>query len=117
MSLTGSDGPSITYKYPYIVPERQGENIVALTPRVGATNPFSHSPLDLAVLRGRFQHLVPTVRATKKHPAMAPKRATSKAAASIDDATKAALLAEKKGKALTDNTPHEAFEDDVVNCK
>jgi hypothetical protein len=48
---------------------------------------------------------------------MAPKRATSKAAASIDDATKAALLAEKKGKALTDNTPHEAFEDDVVNCK
>jgi hypothetical protein len=36
---------------------------------------------------------------------MAPKRATSKAAASIDDAVKAALLAEKKGKALADNAP------------
>jgi hypothetical protein len=35
---------------------------------------------------------------------MAPKRATSKAGASIDDEVKAALLAEKKGKALTDNT-------------
>jgi hypothetical protein len=48
---------------------------------------------------------------------MAPKRATSKAAASIDDAAKAALLAEKKGKALTDTTPQESFEDDAVNIK
>jgi hypothetical protein len=36
---------------------------------------------------------------------MAPKRASSKAAPSIDEAAKAALLAEKKGKALVDNTP------------
>jgi hypothetical protein len=36
---------------------------------------------------------------------MAPKRASSKAVPSIDEAAKAALLAEKKGKALTDNTP------------
>jgi hypothetical protein len=36
---------------------------------------------------------------------MAPKRATSKAAASIDDEVKAALLAKKKGKALADTTP------------
>jgi hypothetical protein len=56
-------------------------------------------------MKGRFQHLAPTVRATKKQPAMAPKRATSKAAASIDDTAKAALLAEKKGKALVDNDP------------
>jgi hypothetical protein len=48
---------------------------------------------------------------------MAPKRASSKAAASIDDAEKAALLAEKKGKALADNTLKEAFEDDAVNNK
>jgi hypothetical protein len=54
---------------------------------------------------------------TKKQPAMAPKRATSKATASIDDATKAALLAEKKGKALADTTPQEAFEDNAVNSK
>jgi hypothetical protein len=32
---------------------------------------------------------------------MPPKRASSKATASIDDAGKAVLLAEKKGKALT----------------
>jgi hypothetical protein len=48
---------------------------------------------------------VPTVRATNKPPAMAPKRVSSKAAPSIDEAVKAALLAEKKGKALADNTP------------
>jgi precorrin-6x reductase len=48
----------------------------------------------------KFQHLAPTVRATKKPPAMAPKRASSKA----DEAAKAALLAEKKGKALVDTT-------------
>jgi hypothetical protein len=46
---------------------------------------------------------------------MAPKRARSKAAASIDEAAKAALLAEKKGKALADNTHQEAFEDEVVS--
>jgi hypothetical protein len=61
--------------------------------------------------------LAPTVRATKKHPAMAPKRATSKAGVSIDDTAKAALLAEKKGKALGDSTLQEAFEDDAVNSK
>jgi hypothetical protein len=47
---------------------------------------------------------------------MAPKRENSKAAPSIDDAAKAALLAEKKGKALAD-TPQEAFKDDAVNSK
>jgi hypothetical protein len=57
MSLTGSDSPSITYKYLRTVPKREEKNIVALTPRVCTTNPFSHFPLDLAVLRGRFQHL------------------------------------------------------------
>jgi hypothetical protein len=48
---------------------------------------------------------------------MAPKRSTSKVATSINDATKASLLAEKKGKALTDTTPQEAFEEDAVNSK
>jgi hypothetical protein len=46
---------------------------------------------------------------------MAPKRASSKAAPSIDKATKAALLAEKKGKALAKNTPQEAFEDEAIS--
>jgi hypothetical protein len=44
---------------------------------------------------------------------MAPKRATSKAAPSVNEAVKAALLAEKKGKALADNTPQEAYEDEA----
>jgi hypothetical protein len=48
---------------------------------------------------------------------MAPNRANSKAAPSIDDAAKATLLAEKKGKALADTIPQEAFEDDAVNSK
>jgi hypothetical protein len=38
-----------------------------------------------------------------------------KAAPSIDEAAKAALLAEKKGKALVDNTPQEAFEDEAIS--
>jgi hypothetical protein len=46
---------------------------------------------------------------------MAPKRASSKAAPSIDEAAKAALLAEKKGKALMDNTPQEASEDEALS--
>jgi hypothetical protein len=46
---------------------------------------------------------------------MAPKRASSKAAPSVDEAAKAALLAEKKDKTLTDNTPQEACEDEALS--
>jgi DNA-binding transcriptional MerR regulator len=46
---------------------------------------------------------------------MAPKRASSKAAPSVDEAAKAALLAEKKGKALVDTTHQEAYEDDALS--
>jgi hypothetical protein len=46
---------------------------------------------------------------------MAPKRANSKAAPSVDEAAKAALLAEKKGKALVDTTHQEACEDDALS--
>jgi hypothetical protein len=46
---------------------------------------------------------------------MAPKRASSKAAPSVDEAAKAALLAEKKGKALADTTHQEACKDDGVS--
>jgi hypothetical protein len=46
---------------------------------------------------------------------MAPKRASSKAASSVDEAAKATLLAEKKGKALVDTTHQEACEDDALS--
>jgi hypothetical protein len=46
---------------------------------------------------------------------MAPKRASSKAAPSINEAAKVALLAEKKGKALADNTPQESCEDEALS--
>jgi hypothetical protein len=45
---------------------------------------------------------------------MAPKRASSKAAPSVDEAAKAALLAEKKGKALVDTT-HQEAEDEALS--
>jgi hypothetical protein len=48
--------------------------------------------------------LAPTVRV---------KRANSKAAPSVDEAAKAALLAEKKGKAVADNTHQGAGEDEA----
>ena len=61
---------------------------------------------------------MPTVRATTNLSAMAPKRANSKAATSIDDAMKADLLAKKKGKApIVDDIPQEAFDDEAVNSK
>jgi hypothetical protein len=59
--------------------------------------------------------LAPTVRATNKTTRDGPKRASSKAAPSIDEAAKAALLAEKKDKALADNTPQEACEDEALS--
>jgi hypothetical protein len=46
---------------------------------------------------------------------MAPKRASSKVAPSIDEAAKAAPLVEKKGKALADNTHQEASKDEAVS--
>jgi DNA-binding transcriptional MerR regulator len=46
---------------------------------------------------------------------MAPKRASSKAAPSVDEAAKATLLAEKKGKTLVDTTHQEACEDDALS--
>jgi hypothetical protein len=51
-------------------------------------------------------------------PTMPPKRANSKATASIDDVAKAALLAEKKGKApVADDIPQEAFDDEAIKSK
>jgi hypothetical protein len=68
--------------------------------------PLQTLPILLALSVGEQ---VPTFGAHRscyeKQPAMPPKRASSKAAPSIDEAAKAALLAEKKGKALADNTP------------
>jgi hypothetical protein len=46
---------------------------------------------------------------------MAPKRASSKAAPSVDEAEKAALLAKKKGKVLANNTLQEACEDEALS--
>jgi hypothetical protein len=48
---------------------------------------------------------------------MAPKKASSKAAPSVDEAAKAALLAQKKGKALVDTTHQKACEDNDVLSK
>jgi hypothetical protein len=70
--------------------------------------------LDQLAQESKFQHLAPNVRATKKPSAMAPKRASSKAAPSVDEAAKAALLAEKKGKARADTTHQEGCEDDAL---
>jgi hypothetical protein len=72
-------------------------------------------PLDQLAQESKFQHLAPIVHATKKPPAMAPKRASSKASPSVDEAAKAALLAEKKGKALVNTTHQEACEDDALS--
>jgi hypothetical protein len=49
---------------------------------------------------------------------MAPKRPNSKAATSINDAAKAVLLANNKGKTpIADDITQEAFDDEAVNIK
>jgi hypothetical protein len=59
--------------------------------------------------------LAPTVRATNKPPTTTPKRASSKAAPSIDEAAKAALLAEKKRQGPCRQHPQEACEDEALS--
>jgi hypothetical protein len=71
--------------------------------------------LDLLVHLNEYQHLAPTVRATNKSTAMAPKRASSKAAPSIDEAAKAALLAEKKRQGPCRQHPQEASEGEALS--
>jgi hypothetical protein len=46
---------------------------------------------------------------------MAPKRASSKAPPSVEEAAKVALLDEKKGKGLADSTHQEACEDEALS--
>jgi hypothetical protein len=61
--------------------------------------------------------LASTVRATNEPPAMAPKRASSKAAPSVDEAAKAALLAEKKRQGPRGQHPQEACEDEPLSIR
>jgi hypothetical protein len=99
------------------VPLRGQINRAIAISRVNFVSIFPTPPLDQLAQESKSQHLAPTVRATNKPPAMAPKRASSKAAPSVDEAAKAALLAEKKGKALTDNTLQEACEDEALSTR
>jgi hypothetical protein len=110
-SLILDAGHSDTYKYPCTVPLRGQINRAIAISSCNLTYIAFTPTLDQLAQENEFQHLAPTVRATKKPPAMAPKRATSKA----DEAVKAALLAEKKGKALVDTTHQEACEDDTLS--
>jgi hypothetical protein len=87
------------------VPLRGQINRAIAISRVNFVSILTIPPLDQLAQESKFQHLAPTVRATNKPSAMAPKRANSKAAPSVDDAAKAALLVDRKGKALADNTP------------
>jgi hypothetical protein len=59
--------------------------------------------------------LAPTIRATKNNPRWPPSELVRKQPHPLTKQRKAALLAEKKGKALADNTPQEAFEDEAVS--
>jgi hypothetical protein len=114
-SLHQDVGHSGTYKYPRTVPLRGGiKRAITISSQNRVCIPFT-PPLDHLAQENKFQHLAPTVRATNKPPAMAPKRASSKAVSSVDEAAKAVLLAEKKGKALADTTHQEACEDDTLS--
>jgi hypothetical protein len=54
MSLTGSGSPLITYKYPCTVPKRR-EKFYGFDTPCKHYKSISHFPLDLLVLRGKFQ--------------------------------------------------------------
>jgi N-acetylmuramoyl-L-alanine amidase CwlA len=115
------DRPLVTYKYSCTASYcKRLKNIVALIHCVNKHQIISALPLfELAWPRvDEFQHLAPTICVSKNYSHDGPKKATSKATTSIDDAAKMTLLAKKKGKAaLADDIPHEAFEDEAVNSK
>jgi hypothetical protein len=113
--LSWDERHSGTYKYLRTVPLRGQINRAIAISRVNFVSILPTPLLDQLAQESKFQHLAPTVRATNKPPAMAPKRASSKAAPSVDEAVKAALLAEKKGKALADKTPQEACEEEALS--
>jgi hypothetical protein len=118
----GQGRPSVTYKYPRTTPLR-GDEKEHCCPNIlcnSASNLFlsfhclSLSDHELA----SFNIQCPPFVLRQTIPVMAPKRANSKVATSIDDAAKVALLAKKKGKApIADNIPQEAFDDEAVNSK
>jgi hypothetical protein len=117
----GQGRPSVTYKYPRTTPLR-GDEKEHCCPNIlcnSASNLFlsfhclSLSDHELA----SFNIQCPPFVLRKTIPAMAPKRANSKVATSIDDAAKLALLAKKKGKAPIADIPQEAFDDEAVNSK
>jgi hypothetical protein len=70
--------------------------------------------LDQLSQESKFQHLAPIVRATKNNPRWPPSELVRR---QPHPSTKQRrqLLAEKKGKALADSTPQEAFEDEAVS--
>jgi hypothetical protein len=95
-----------TYKYSRAVPSRGQINRAIAISRLNIVHTLFTSPLDQLAQERKFQHLAPTV---------GPERASSKVAPSVDEAAKATLLAEKKGKALADNTHQEACEDEALS--
>jgi hypothetical protein len=87
----------VTYKYPRTALPREAKKHCCSNTLCWQASNHPYSLFGLARPRvSKFQPLAPTVRASKNIPAMAPKKATSKVATSIDDVAKVALLAEKK---------------------
>jgi hypothetical protein len=65
MSFTGSDNPSITYKYPRTVHKRREKKYCCIdTPRCFHKS-LPHSPLDLPILKCRYQHTWLGIRSTR----------------------------------------------------
>jgi hypothetical protein len=109
-------GTTPTFKRPY---RRSIEELKGLKKQLTELQEASYIRLSSLVGSSCSGEQVPTSGAHRscyeKPPAMAPKRASSKAAPSVDEAAKAALLAEKKRKDLIDTTHQEGCEDDTLS--
>jgi hypothetical protein len=70
--------------------------------------------LDLLAQESKYQHLAPTVHATKNNPRWPPSELVRRQPHPSTKQRRQRYWRRKKGKALADNTPQEAFEDEAV---
>jgi hypothetical protein len=78
-------------------------------------NVLSTPPLDHLAQESKFQHLAPTVRATKNNPRWPPSELVRRQPHPSTKQRRQHYWRRKKGKALVDNTPQAAFEDEAVS--
>jgi hypothetical protein len=84
-------------------------------PSTNFANSLSTFLLDQLAQENKFQHLAPTVSAMKNNPRWPPSELVRRQPHPSTKQRRQRYWRRKKGKALADNTPQEAFEDEAIS--